>query len=72
MLQELLYLGPEQKLRRLFSSICDQDIYRATPATFRTQIENDRRKFSKSNSLSETGIESQNYFRTQIKQFEHI
>jgi hypothetical protein len=39
MLQEVLYLGPEQKLRRLFSSICVQDLYRATPATFRAQIE---------------------------------
>jgi hypothetical protein len=35
MLQELLYLGPEQKLRRLFSSIYVLDLYRATPATFR-------------------------------------
>ncbi len=39
MLQELLYLGPEQRLRRLLSSICVQNLYRATPATFRTQIE---------------------------------
>jgi hypothetical protein len=39
MLQELLYLGPEQKLRRLLSSFCVQNLYRATPATFRTQIE---------------------------------
>ncbi len=39
MLPELLYLGPEQKLRRSFSSICVQDLYRATPATFRMQIE---------------------------------
>jgi hypothetical protein len=29
MLQEMLYLGPEQKLRRLFSSICVQGLYRA-------------------------------------------
>jgi hypothetical protein len=27
MLQELLYLGPEQKLRRLFSSSCVQDLH---------------------------------------------
>jgi hypothetical protein len=26
-------------LRRLLSSICFQNLYRATPATFRTQIE---------------------------------
>jgi hypothetical protein len=38
MLQKLLYLGPEQRLRRLFSSICVQNLYRATPAKFRTQI----------------------------------
>jgi hypothetical protein len=36
MLKELLYLGPQQKLRSLFSSIYVQDLYRATPATFRT------------------------------------
>jgi hypothetical protein len=39
MLQELLYLGPEQRLRRQSSSICVQNLYRATPATFRMQIE---------------------------------
>jgi hypothetical protein len=39
MLQEVLYLGSEHRLRRLFSSICVQDLYRATPALFRTQIE---------------------------------
>jgi hypothetical protein len=38
MLQELLYLDSEQRLRRLLSSICAQNIYIATPATFRTQI----------------------------------
>jgi hypothetical protein len=32
MLQELLYLGPEQRLRVL-SPICVQNLYRATPAT---------------------------------------
>jgi hypothetical protein len=39
MLQELLYLRPEQRLRRQLSSICVQNLYRATPATFRTQID---------------------------------
>jgi hypothetical protein len=39
MFQELLYLGPEQKLRRLFSSIYVQELYRAIPAIFRAQIE---------------------------------
>jgi hypothetical protein len=38
-LKELLNLGPEQRLRRLSSSICVQNLYRATPATLRTQIE---------------------------------
>jgi hypothetical protein len=38
-LQELLHLGPEQRLRRLFSSICVLNLYRATPATLRTLIE---------------------------------
>jgi hypothetical protein len=47
MLQELLYLGPEQRLRRLLSSICVQNQYRATPATFRLQIEQYCRKCSK-------------------------
>jgi hypothetical protein len=32
MLQELLYLGHEQRLRRLLSSICLQNLYRATQA----------------------------------------
>jgi hypothetical protein len=72
MLQELFYLAPELKLRILFSSICVQDLYRATPATFRTQMEQYRRKCGKSNSQSEKGIESQNYFRTQIEKFEPI
>jgi hypothetical protein len=39
MLQELLYLGPEQRLRRLFSSICVQDLNRAAPAIFKMHIE---------------------------------
>jgi hypothetical protein len=34
MLQELLYLGPEKRLRRLFSSICVQKLNRVAPATF--------------------------------------
>jgi hypothetical protein len=38
MLQELLYLGPEWKLRGLLSSICVQNLYRTTPASLRTQI----------------------------------
>jgi hypothetical protein len=71
MLQELLYLGPEQRLRRLLSSICVRNQYRATPATFRTQIDI-LENAQKSNSQSEKGIESQNYFRTQIEQFEPI
>jgi hypothetical protein len=71
-LQELLYLGPEPNLRRLLSSICVQNQYRATPATSRTQIEQYCRKSAKINSQSEKGTESQNYFRTQIEQFEPI
>ncbi len=39
MLQDLVYLGPEQRLRRLLSSICVQNLYRATQATFRAQKE---------------------------------
>jgi hypothetical protein len=58
MLQGLLYLGPEQRLRRLLSSFYVQNLYRASPATFRTE--------------SEKGTESQNYFRMQIEQFEPI
>jgi hypothetical protein len=33
-LQELLYLDPEQRLMKLLSSICVQNIYIETPATF--------------------------------------
>jgi hypothetical protein len=39
MLQELLYSGPEQRLRRLFSSIYVHNLNRAAPATFRMEIE---------------------------------
>jgi hypothetical protein len=38
-LLELLYIGPEHKLRRIVSSTSVQDLNRAAPATFRTQIE---------------------------------
>jgi hypothetical protein len=38
MLQELLYLGPEQRLRRLSSSVCVQNLNREAPATFGMQI----------------------------------
>jgi hypothetical protein len=38
-LLELLYLGPEHRLRRIVSSSSVQDLNRAAPATFRTQIE---------------------------------
>jgi hypothetical protein len=72
MLQELLYLGPEQRLRRLLSSICVENQYRATPATFRTQIEQYCRKCAKIKQPIRKGTESQNYFRTQIEQFEPI
>jgi hypothetical protein len=33
------FLGPEQRLRILLSSICAQNLYRETPATFWMQIE---------------------------------
>jgi hypothetical protein len=36
------------------------------------KLSNDFRKFGKSNSQSEKGSESQNYFRTQIEQFKPI
>jgi hypothetical protein len=62
MLKELLYLGPEQRLRRLLSSICVQNLNRATPAMKMWEIKQPIRK----------GIETQNYFRTQIEQYEPI
>jgi hypothetical protein len=34
-----IYVGPEQRLRRLVSSVCVLNLNRATPATFRAQIE---------------------------------
>jgi hypothetical protein len=37
-LLELLNIGPERKLRRIVSSSSVQDLNRAAPATFRTQI----------------------------------
>jgi hypothetical protein len=39
MLKELLYFGPERRLRKLFFSICVQDLTGAAPATFRMQKE---------------------------------
>jgi GTP1/Obg family GTP-binding protein len=39
MLLELLYISLEHKLRRIVSSTSVQDLKRAAPATFRTQIE---------------------------------
>ncbi len=44
-LLELLYIGPEHKLRRIVSSTSVQDLNRAPPATFRTQIEQIRTHF---------------------------
>jgi hypothetical protein len=44
-LLELLYIGPEHKLRRIVSSNSVQDLNRAAPATFRTQIEQIRTHF---------------------------
>jgi hypothetical protein len=44
-LLELLYIGPEHKLRRIFSSTSVQDLNSAAPATFRTQIEQIRTHF---------------------------
>jgi hypothetical protein len=44
-LLELLYIGPEHKLRRIVSSATDQDLNRAAPATFRTKIEQIRTHF---------------------------
>ncbi len=37
--QELLYSGSEHRLRRIVTSISVLDLNRATPAKFRTQIE---------------------------------
>ncbi len=38
-LLELVYIGLEHKMRRIVSSTSVQDLNRAAPATFRTQIE---------------------------------
>jgi hypothetical protein len=40
-------------LRRLLSSICVQNQYRATPATFRTQIEQYCRKSRKNQTANQ-------------------
>jgi hypothetical protein len=71
MLQELPYLGPEQKLWRLFSSICVPYLNGAGPATFMMQIEQWLKKMREI-SHSEKSAESQNYFRTQIEQLGRI
>jgi hypothetical protein len=44
-LLELLYIGFEHKLRIIVSSTSVQDLNRAAPATFRTQIEQIRTHF---------------------------
>jgi hypothetical protein len=68
MLQELLYLGPVKRLRRLFSSICVQKLKRVAQATF----QNANRAMIEENAQSDKGTESQNYFRTQLEQFERF
>ncbi len=52
--QELLYLGPEQRWKWLFSLVCAQNLYRAAPAKFRTQMEQIRTHYEQPQFALET------------------
>ncbi len=68
-LLELLYIGPEQKLRRIVSSTSVQDLNGAAPATFRTQIEQIRTHFEQRQKRFKTNRKIWTLFEPQLKKF---
>jgi hypothetical protein len=65
-LLELLYIGPEHKLRRIVSSTSVQDLNRAAPATFRTQIEQIRTHFEQPQKRFKTKWKMWTLFEPQL------
>ncbi len=68
-LLELLYIGPEHKLRRKVSSFSVQDQNRAAPAPFRTQIEQIRTHFEQPHKRFKTKWKIWTLFEPQLKKF---
>ena len=66
-LLELLYIGFEQKLRTIVSSASVQDLNRAAPATFRTQIEQIRTHFEQPQIRFRTKWKIWTLFEPQLK-----
>jgi hypothetical protein len=68
-LLELLYIGPEHKLWRIVSSTSVQDLNRAAPVTFRTQIEQIRTHFEQPQKRYKTKWRKFEIFEPQLKKF---
>jgi hypothetical protein len=71
-LLELLYIGPEHKLRRIVFSTSVQDLNRAAPATFRTQIEQIWTHFEQPQKRFETKWKLLTLFEPQLKKFKFL
>ncbi len=71
-LLELLYIGPEHKLRRIVSSTSVQDLNRAAPATFRTQIEQIWKHFEQPQIMFETKWKIWTLLEPQLKKFKFL
>ncbi len=68
-LLELLYMGPEHKLRRIVSSTSVQDLNRADPATFRTKIEQIQTHLEQPQKRFKTKWKIWTLFEPQLKKF---
>ncbi len=66
---ELLFIGFEPKWRRIVSSTSVQDLHRAPPATFRTQIEQIRTHFEQPQKRFKTKWKIWTLFEPQLKKF---
>ncbi len=71
-LLELLYIGPEHKLRRIGSSTSVEDLNRAAPSTFRTQIEQIQTHFEQPQKKFVTKWKSWILFEPQLKKFKFL
>jgi hypothetical protein len=68
-LLEKLYIGPEHKLRRIVSSTSVQDLNRAAPATFWTQIEQIQTQCEQLQKRFKTKWKNCTLFEPQLKKF---
>ncbi len=71
-LQELLYISPEHKLRRIVSSSSVQDLNRAPPVTFRTQIERIRTHFEQPQKRFKTKFKIWTLVEPRLKKFKGL